>query len=199
MGKPSGFRQADPDPDDLGSPRNRSGEHAPGAPTPSSTHTVYSAHQEPTTQWRAGHYSCTANTTGPQGGEATGERTTRRQLELEPDQTPSQCTDYSACATDLTASNTTRQRTPSWDRTEYSQNTDYSHMPLRDTNDLNSPSNGGRGRAPDTYSPSPTYMVYSAQREETPHTHTATQGHADRCPGTAGTTGLHGQRATGGQ
>ena len=42
--------------------------HAPGALTPSPTHTVYSAHQEPTTQWRTGHYPSTTNTTGPQGG-----------------------------------------------------------------------------------------------------------------------------------
>ena len=40
-------------------------------------------------------------------------------------------------------------------------------MPLRETNDLNSPSNGGRGRAPDTYTPSPTRKVYSSQRKET--------------------------------
>ena len=72
-------------------------------------------------------------------------------------------------------------------------------MLRRDTNDLNSPSDGGRGRAPDTYSPHLTDTVYSAQREETRHTHAATQGRADRCPEKAGTTRLHGQRETGGQ
>ena len=155
------------DPDDLGSPRNRSREHAPGALTPSPTHTVHSAHQEPTTQWRTGHYPCTTNTTGPQGGEATGERTTRRQLEPEQDQSPSQRTDYSARATDPTAGNTTRRHTPSLDRTGYSRLTDYRPMLRRNTNDLNSPSDGGRGRAPETYTPSPTHTVYSAQQEET--------------------------------
>ena len=64
-----------------------------------------------------------------------GEGTTRRQLEPEPDQTPSQHTDYSANATNRTARTTTRQRTLSLDRTEYSQNTNYSHILRRDTND----------------------------------------------------------------
>ena len=72
-------------------------------------------------------------------------------------------------------------------------------MPRRDTNDLNSPSNGGRGPAPDTYTPSPTHTVYSAQREETRQTLAATQGHTDRYPETAGTTGPVGQGETGGQ
>ena len=118
---------------------------------------------------------------GPKGGGATGERTTRRQLvEPEPDHTRSQPTHYSARATDQTASTTTCQRTPSVDRTEYStQNTDYSHMPRRDTNDHNSPSDRGRGRAQDAYSLSPTPTVYSAQREEPQHTHAATQWHTD--------------------
>ena len=125
----------------------------------------------------------------------TGVGTTRRQLQPEPNQTPSQHTDYSASATDQTPSTTTRQRTPSLDRTEYSGNTDYSHMPRCDTNDLNSPYDGGRGRAPDTHTPSPTHTVCSAQREDTQHT----QGHADRCPETAGTTGPHRQREAKGQ
>ena len=99
-------RQRPADLDDLSSPRSR--EHAPGALRRSPTNTVYSAHQEPTTQCGTGHYPGTANTTGPRGGETTGEGTTRRQLEPEPDQTPSQRTDYSASATDRTASNTTR-------------------------------------------------------------------------------------------
>ena len=120
---------------------------------------------------------------------------TRCQLEAEPNQTSSQRTDYSASATDRTASNTTRQRTPSLDRREYSQNTDYNHIPRCDTNDLNSPNNGSRKRAPDMHTPSPTHTVYSAQREETRHT----QGQADCCPETAGATGPHGQREAGGQ
>ena len=58
-------RQRPADPDDLGSPSNRSREHAPGALSPSPTHAVYSAHQGPTTQLHTGHYPCTTNTTGP--------------------------------------------------------------------------------------------------------------------------------------
>ena len=68
-------------------------------------------------------------------------------------------------------------------------------MPRRDMNDLNSPSNGGRGRAPDTYTPSSTHAVYSSQQEETQHT----PGHADRRPETAGTTGPDGQSEAGEQ
>ena len=163
-------RQRPTDPNDLGSPSNRSREHAPGTLTQSPTHTVYSAHQGPTTQWHTGYYPSTTDTTGPQGGRATGEAMTQRQVvELEPDRTPSQRTDYSARATDRTASTATRQRTPSLDSTEYStQDTDYSHMPRRDTSDHNSPSDRGRGRAPDAYTASPTHTVYSAQREEPP-------------------------------
>ena len=123
-------RQRPADPNDLGSPSDRSRGHAPGAHTPSPTHTVYSAHQGPTTQWRTGHYPSTTDTTWPQGGRATGEQTTRRQLvDPEPDHIPSHRTDYCARATDRTASTTSRQRPLSLDRTEYStQNTDYSHM-----------------------------------------------------------------------
>ena len=128
-----GGKQRPADPDGLGSPRSR--EHAPGTPPPRPSHMVYSEHQEPTTQGHTNHDPGTANTTGPQGGEMIGEGATRRQLEPEPDQTPSQHTDYSANATNRTASTTTRQRTPSQYRTEYSQNTNYSHIPRRDTND----------------------------------------------------------------
>ena len=136
-------RQRPADPDDLGSPSGR--RDAPSTLPPSPTHTVYSADQEQTTQCRTGHYPGTANTTGPQGGETTGEGTTQRQLEPEPNLTPSQRTDYGASATDRTASTTTRQRTPSLNRTEYSQNMGYSHIPRCDTNDLNSPNDRGRG------------------------------------------------------
>ena len=127
-----GGKQRPADPDDPGSPRSR--EQAPGAPPPSPIHTVNSEHQEPTTQGRTNHNPGTARRTGPQGGKMIGEGVTRRQLEPEPDQTPSQHTDYSANATNRTADTTTRQRTPSQDRTEYSQNTNYSHIPRRDTN-----------------------------------------------------------------
>ena len=68
-------------------------------------------------------------------------------------------------------------------------------MPRRNMNDLNSPSSRGRARAPDTYTPSPTHTVYSAQREETRHT----PGYADPNPETAGTTGPDGQSGAGGQ
>ena len=84
--------------------------HLPTSPT----HTVYSAEQEPTTQCRTGHYPGTANTTGPQGGKTKGEGTTRRQLEPEPNQTPSQRADYSASATIRTASTTKRQQARAW-------------------------------------------------------------------------------------
>ena len=192
-------RQRPADPNDLGSPSHRSREHAPGAHTQSPTHTVYSAHQGPTTQWHTGHYPSTADTTGPQEGRATGQRTTQRQLvDPEPDHTPSQRNDCSARATDRTTSTTSRQRTPSLDRTEYSTiNTDYSHMPQRDTSDHDSPSNRSQGRAPDAYTPSSNHTVYSAQREDPRPTNTATQWHTDQCPGTADTTGPRGQRATG--
>ena len=145
-----GQRRADAS--DLDSPGNKSRGQAPGAHTPSPTHTVYSAHRGTTTQWHTGHYPSTTDTTGPQGGRATGERTTRRQLvDPEPDHTTSQRTDYSARATDRTASTTSRQ-----DRTEYStQNTDYSHIPRRDTNHHDSPSYRSRGRAPDAYTRAP--------------------------------------------
>ena len=107
------------DPNDLRSPSNRSRGQAPGAHTLGPTHTVYSAHQGPTTQWHTGHYPSTTDTTEPQGGRSTGERTTRGQLvDPEPDHTPSQRTDYSARAKDQIASTTSCQRTPSLDRTE---------------------------------------------------------------------------------
>ena len=194
-------RQHPVDPNDLGSPSDRSREHAPDAHTSSPTHTVCSAHQGPTTQWHTGHYPRTTDTTGPQGGRMTGVQTTRRQLvDPEPDYTPSQRTDYSARATDRTASTTSRQRTMSLDLTEYStQNTDYSHIPRRNTNNHGSPSDTSRGRAPDAYTPSPTHTVYSAQRKEPQPTQAATQWHNDHCPGTADTTGPHGQGTTGGQ
>ena len=137
----------------------------------------------------------------PRPRPGTGEQRTRRQLvDPEPDHTLSLSTDYSARATDRTASTTSHHRTLSLDRTEYStQNTDYSHIPRRDLNDHNSPSDRRRGREPDAYTPSPTHTVYRTQREQRRSTHAATQWHTDHCPRTADRTGPHGQRATGGQ
>ena len=180
------------DPNNLGSPSNGSRGQAPGEHTPSPTHTVYRAHRGATTQCQTGHYPSTTDTTGSQGGWATGEGTTRRQLvDPEPDHAPSQRTDHSA--TDRTASTTSRQCTPSLDRTEYStQNTDYSHIPRRDTNDHESPSDRSRGRTPGTHTPSPTHTVYSTQREEPRSTRATTQGHTDHSPGTTDSARLHG-------
>ena len=168
---------ADNNKDARGGPSNRSRGLAPGAHTRSPTHTVYSAHRGITNQRHTGHYPSTTDTTGPQEGRATGERTKRRQLmDPEPDHTPSPRTVYSASATDQTASTTSRQRTPSLDRTEYStRNTDYSHIPRRDTNDHDSPTDRSRGHAPDAYIPRPTHTVYSTQPEEPRSTHAVTQ------------------------
>ena len=128
------------DPNDRGSPGDRSRGQARGSHTRSPILTVYSAHRrEPqtahaTTQWHTGHYPSTADTTGNEGGRATGELTAQQQLEdPEPDHAPSQRTDYSARAADRTASTTPGQRTPSLDRTEYStQNRNYSHIVFTD-------------------------------------------------------------------
>ena len=119
-------RQHPADPNDLGSPSDRSRGQAPGAHNRSPTHTVYSAHRGATTQWHTGDYPSTTDTTVPQGGSGTGERTTNRPLvDLEPDHAPSHRTDYSARTTDRTVSTTSRQRTLGLDPTEYStQNTD---------------------------------------------------------------------------
>ena len=111
-------------PDGLGGPGSR--KHAPGTPPPRPTNSVHSEHQEPTTHDHTNYDPGTAGTTRPLGGGTMRGGATRRQLEPEPDQTRSQRTDYSA--TSRTASTVTRQRTPSQDRTEYSQNTNYSHI-----------------------------------------------------------------------
>ena len=162
---------------------------------------MYSAHRAATTQWHRGHYSRTTDTYRPQGQRLTAEQTTKQQLVVpEPVLAPSQRTDYSARATDRTASTTSRQRTLSLDCTECStQNTDYSHIPRRDSNDLDSPSNRSRKQAPGADTPSPTHTVYSTQRQEPRPTHATTQWHTDHCPGMSDTTGPHGHRATGGQ
>ena len=189
------------DPNDLGSPSDRSRGQTPDAHTPSPTHTVYSALRGATIRWHTGHYCSTTDTTRPQEGRATGEQLAQRQLmEPEPVHAPSQRTHYSARATDRTASTTLRQRTPSLDRMVYStRNTDHSHILRRDTNNLDSPCNGSRGPAPGAHNPSPTQTVYSAQQEEPQPGHTTTQWHVDHCPRTTDTTGPHGERATGGR
>ena len=111
-------------------------------------------------------------------------RTAQRHLvDPEPDHDPSQRTDYSARATDRTASTTSPQHTPRLDGTEYStQNTDYNHIPRRDTNFLDSPSDRSRGRAPGAHTPSPTHTMYKAQQKEPRPTHATTQWHTDDCP-----------------
>ena len=77
------------DPNNLGSPSNRSRGQAPGAHSPGPTHTVCSAHRGATTQWDTDHYPSTTDTTGPPGGRATGERKAQRQLvDPEPDNAP---------------------------------------------------------------------------------------------------------------
>ena len=62
-----GGKQRPADPHDLGSPSTL---------RPSPAHTIYSEHQEPTTQCRTNHNTGTANTAGPEGGEMIGEGTT---------------------------------------------------------------------------------------------------------------------------
>ena len=126
-----GGKQRRAGPNGLGGPGSR--EHAPGTPPQRPIHTIHSEHQEPTTHDHTNYDPGTADTTGPLGGETIGERATQRQLEPESGQTPSQHTDYSA--TNRTASTVTRQRIPTQDRTEYSQNTNYSHIPRCGTND----------------------------------------------------------------
>ena len=124
----------------------------------------------------------------PGGGRQHGGGTKRRQLEPEPDQTLSQDTDYSA--TSRTASTVTRQRTPSQDCTEYSQNTYYSHItrgdaydpkqdpaPSQHTDYSDRTTNQSTNAAPCRRTPSPNHTEYSAQdtdhcgtpQRESPH------------------------------
>ena len=119
----------------------------------------------------------------PGGGETTRGGATRRQLEPEPDQTLSQRTDYSG--TSRTASTVTRQRTPSQDRTEYSQNTYYNHItrgdacdptqepaPSQHTDYSDGTTNQSTNAAPCRRTPSPNHTEYSAQDTDhcgTPH------------------------------
>ena len=119
-----GQTQCPADPDGLGGPG--SWKQAPGTPPPRPTHVVHDENRGPTTHHHANYDPGTAGTTGPLGGETIQGGATRRQLEPDQEQTPSQRTDYSAPS--QTASTVTRQRSPSKDRTEYSQNTHHSHM-----------------------------------------------------------------------
>ena len=126
-----------------------------------------------------------------------GEGTTRRQLEPEPDQTPLQHTDYSATATNRTASTTTRQRTASLHRTEYSQNTNYSHILRRDTNDpeqdpsqhtdySDRTTNQTTNTTPCQRTPSPDRTEYSTQNTDhcsTPHNMAPRRDDRDKAPG----------------
>ena len=167
-----GATQRPAGPDGLGGPRSR--KHAPGTPPPRPTHAVHSEHQEPTTHDHTNYDPGTAGTTGPLGGETIRGAATRRQIEPEPDQTPSRRTNYSA--TSRTASTVTRQRTPSQDRTEYSQNTNYSHITRGSTYDPEqdpSPSqhtdysdrtmNQSTNATPHRRTPSPDRTEYTAQ------------------------------------
>ena len=121
-------------------------------------------------------------------------------MDLEPDHTPSQRTDYSARATDRTASTTSHLHTLSLGRTEYStQNTDYSHIPRRDINDHDSSSDRSQGRAAYAYTPSPTHTLYSTQREEAPIKPCSNPMAHRPLPRDGRHNGPHGQRATGGQ
>ena len=103
-------------PDGIRSPGSR--KHAPGTPPPRPAPAIHGKHQEPTAHDHTNYDPSTADTPGLLGGKTTRGGATRRHLEPEPDQTPSQRTDYSP--TSRTASTVTRQRTPSQDRTEYS-------------------------------------------------------------------------------
>ena len=133
----------------------------------------------------------------PGGGETTRGGATRRQLEPEPDQTLSQRTGYSAAS--RTASTVTRQRTPSQDRTAYSQNTYYSHITRGDACDLTqepAPSqhtdysdrttNQSTNAAPCRRTPSPNHTEYSAQDTDqcgTPHHEAPHCDNQDKSPG----------------
>ena len=190
-----GGKQRPAGPDGLGGPGSR--EHAPGTPPPRSTHAVHSEHQEPTTHDHMNYDPGTAGTTGPLGGEMIGQGATRHQLEPEPDQTPSQHTDYSA--TNRTASTVTRWRTPSQNLTEYSQNTNYSHIPRGGTNDPERNPNPSQHRdysdqtmnqttnaTPCRRTPSPDRMEYTAQDTHhcsTPHHEAPRHDNRDNSPG----------------
>ena len=182
-------------PHGLGVPGNR--KQAPGTPPPRPTHAVHDKHQGPTMHDHANYDPGTACTTGPLGGETIQGGATRRQLEPVRDQTPSQRTDYSAPS--RTASTVTRQRTPSQDRTEYSQNTNYSHIvrggaynPEQDPNPSqhrdysDRTMNQSTNATPCRRTPSPNRTEYSAQDTDhcgTPHREPSHHDSRDNSPG----------------
>ena len=178
------------DPNDLGSPSDRS---------PSPTHTVYSTHRRATTQWHTGHYPSTTDTTRLQAGGRQGSEQHNNNLCTLNQTTPHHNVPTTAPAPQTEAQAPHHASVPrGLDRTEYStQNMDYSHPPWRDSKDLDSPSDRSRGRAPGAYAPSPTHTVYSAQREEPRPNHATTPCQTDHSPRTVDTTGFHGGRAAG--
>ena len=133
----------------------------------------------------------------PGGGETTRGGATRSQLEPQPDQTLSQRTDYSV--TSRTASTVTRQRTLSQDRTEYSQNTYYSHItrgdacgptqepaPSQHTDYSDRTTNQSTNAALCRRTPSPNHTEYSAQDTDhcgTPHHEAPHCDNRDESPG----------------
>ena len=181
--------------DGLGDPGSR--KHAPGTSPPHPTHAVHGERQDPTTHDHTNYDPGTAGTPEPRGGETTRGGATRRQLEPEPDQTLSQRTDYSA--TSRTASTVTRQRTPSQDRTEYCQNTYYSHItrddaydpeqdptPSQHTDYSDRTTNQSTNAAPCRRTPSPDRTEYSAQDTNhcgTPHHEAPHCDNQDDSPG----------------
>ena len=190
-----GGTQCPTGPDGLRGPGSR--KQAPGTPPPRPTHAVHDENRGPTTHDIANYDPGTAGTTGPLGGETIQGGATRRRLEPERDQTPSQRTNYSAPS--QTASTVTRQRTPSQDRTEYSQNTHYSHItrggaydpeqdpnPSQHTDYSNRAMNQSTNATPCRRTPSPNRREYSAQDTDhcgTPHREAPHHDNRDNSPG----------------
>ena len=182
-------------PDDLGDPGSR--KHAPGTPPPHPTHAVHGERHDPTTHDHTNYDPETADTPEGPGGETTRGGATRRQLEPEPGRTVSQRTDYSA--TSRNASTVTRQRTPSHNRTEYSQNTYYSHItrgdaydpkqdpaPSQHTDYSDRTTNQSTNAAPCRRTPSPKHTEYSTQdtdKSGTLHHEAPHCDNGDDCPG----------------
>ena len=189
---------------------SRTWQHSPGrlqpgapdhrpelSPDAHPTHAVHGERQDPTTHDHTNYDPGAANTPDPRGGETTRGGATRRQLEPKPDQTLSRRTDYSA--TSRTACTVTRQRTPSQDRTEYSQNTYYSHItrgdacdptqepaPSQHTDYSDRTTNQSTNAVPCRRTPSPNHTEYSAQDTDhcgTPHHEAPHCDNRDESPG----------------
>ena len=190
-----GGTQCPAGPNGLGGLGNQ--KQAPGTPPPRPTHAVHDEHRGPTTHDLTNYDPGTAGTTRPLGGETIQGGATRRQLDPERDQTPSQRTDYSAPS--QTASTITIQRTPSQDCTEYSQNTHYSHTtrggaydPEHDPNSSQHTDysdrtmNQSTNATPCRRTPSPNSTEYSAQDTDhcgTPHREAPHHNNQDNSPG----------------